>query len=158
MTNDQLLFQSLESSIKAEFDAAMERAMAKEVSEEVLAAGIHGIKWMLYNKSNAYVTCMVDVINNTPSVESSDVIELSAPCVDARVDEMRTFTSLAEYGAALDPAMVAVCQMKTRLFERERQLPPYSFLAEGADMGLFDFGALNQCLRDRSALGGNMTA
>jgi len=134
----------------------MEDSAGKEYGEAVSNLLRHGVpnaigptlKLLFYNKAALFAFCAADAEQahtpGTARIPARQNIVLTT-CVEQRFKELDAFNNKLSYARVFFPERVARCGETSRLYDRERLLPPYQFL-QLADPRLYDFMQYNRCL------------
>jgi hypothetical protein len=115
---------------------------------------------LMYNEVSIRVGCLSDVASQHQSTPLADI---DAPksqtntqindCIEKRLYPLKRFsTFLLQYEGLLTESAWKRCELKARLLEREKILPPYDFLKPSGRSGyfagkLFDPDVIIMCLK-----------
>lgn len=131
----------LEPEIRETFDK-FDGIVEKRIADGVISApspreremAIMGVKNLLYYKSYSLYECIIKFRSDDAALKACEARVISA---------IAKQFGLAEYADVVSNKNSRLCEMKSRLFEKEIEFPPFDFLA-GAQ--LYDIEKLNECI------------
>lgn len=142
---NELVYKSIESTIRGEFDEAMrvleQKGKEKGSTSVQLEDARGGIKVMMYNKAYNYYLCLKEGLKNGNPSEAS-----LSECYRPRNLEIAKFvTKMIDYEPLVGVEVFKRCGLGARLFDAEFEFKPYSFL-DHPEAKLYDYEKYNQCI------------
>jgi hypothetical protein len=160
--SERWFYQTLEPSFRNNFDASAQTVSQsnKYVSPAVQGFLINNLKMLMYNEVSIRVGCLSDVASQHQSTPLADIdapkSETNAQineCIEKRLHPLKSFgTFLLQYGGSFTENAWKRCELKARLLEGEKILPPYDFLKPSGSGSyfagkLFDLEIITTCLK-----------
>jgi hypothetical protein len=127
------------------------------LAQQVLNSGAPGtkteffkkrVKLLTYNRAALIAYCVADAERDHPPTAVPVPWQnnlLLTTCVDEKVGQLQKFSQLAAYADFFFPERIEECGERVRLPDREKVLPPYTFLLMEQPK-LYDFARFNECL------------
>lgn len=146
-------YAGLEQSTEREYNAALSAMLARygASGEARLNSRRRDLKLLYYNKSTVFASCTAEAEKarapGAPRIRAEANIVLTT-CVEVKFGEMSDFSNKLSYARVFFPERIKKCGEASRLRDREKLLPPYSFL-QLPDPKLYDFARYSQCLMTR---------
>ncbi len=147
----EVLRYIVKQAVQEDFDSmvALAKKNTKDSGKAFSAELLNALKYLGYQKAYIYYVCTKETIGQLPSnADIEEVLksgELRSSCVDRRLAEAAKTPKLYEYPHARLRA--SSCEMKWRLYDAEREFPPYDFL-QTKDSRLIDHQNYNSCLME----------